>query len=72
MRRQDGKLLDERAAAVGSQTQVLEIDDAGANALVRQVIAANLGAAPRASAARAPQPAPGLPAGPAQATAAGR
>ena len=72
VRRQDGKLLDERAAAVGSQTQVLEIDDAGANALVRQVIAANLGAAPRAAAARAPQPAPGLPAGPAQATAAGR
>ncbi len=56
--RQDGKLLDERAEIVGTQTQALAIDDAGGEALVRQVIAANLGPSPRGAAMRAAKVAP--------------
>lgn len=41
--RQDGKTLDDRTLAAGTQTQALTVDDSGAEALVRKVIAANLG-----------------------------
>ncbi len=46
VREQGGRMLDEATEAAGSQTQALAVDDAGADALVRKVIAANLGAAP--------------------------
>ncbi len=46
VREQGGRMLDEATEAAGSQTQALAVDDAGADALVRRVIAANLGAAP--------------------------
>ena len=63
VRQQDGKLLDEAAPSAGSQTLALAIDDAAAEALVRKVIAANLGAAPsRVSTSKVAAPAPSAPA----------
>ena len=54
VREQGGQLLDEATEAVGTQTQALAVNDAGADALVRQVIAANLGAAPARTTALQP------------------
>ena len=45
--RQDGKMLDDKpSTAAGTQTQALAVNDDAADALVRRIIAANLGRAP--------------------------
>ncbi len=54
VRQQGGQLLDEAFEAVASQTQAMAINDTGADALVKQIIAANLGTAPARAAALQP------------------